>query len=99
MTGPGLLAAAYVALLAGVEDAEDAVQIAEARVGTLLGRLDRAPDEDRQELARLFAEVAREDADPAHKAIASGLLARVSEERHEGGVDDEGAARGSADRS
>lgn len=75
-----VLAAAYTALLGSIELADeetvghdDAVKITEAWKGTLLRRLDQAPDEDRQELIRLFRETAREETDPAHKAFASGF--------------------------
>jgi hypothetical protein len=79
VTRSQVLAAAYVALLGGIEPAgedtidDDAVKITEAWTGTLLRRLDQAPDEDRRELIRLFRETAREETDPAHKAFASGF--------------------------
>jgi hypothetical protein len=73
-----VLAAAYMALLGSIElaeadtvDDDDAVRITEAWTGTLLRRMDQAPDEDREELVRLFREAAREETDPAHKAFAS----------------------------
>jgi hypothetical protein len=80
VTRSQVLAAAYMALLGGIElvgedtvDDDDAVEITEAWTGTLLRRMDQAPDEDRQELIRLFREAAREETDPAHKAFASGF--------------------------
>ncbi|MER5340534.1 hypothetical protein [Streptomyces mirabilis] len=75
-----VLAAAYMAVLGSIEladedtvDDDEAVKITEAWTGTLLRRLDQAPDEDRQELIHLFREAAREETDPAHKAFASGF--------------------------
>jgi hypothetical protein len=75
-----VLASAYMALLGSIEladedtvDDDDALKIAEAWTGTLLRRMDQAPDEDRQELIRLFREAACAETDPAHKAFASSF--------------------------
>ncbi|GAA3132798.1 hypothetical protein [Streptomyces echinatus] len=75
-----LLAAAYVALLGSIElaeadliDDEHAARITEAWTGTLRRRLEPVPDEDRQELVRLFRQVAREESDPGGKAFAAGF--------------------------
>jgi len=75
-----VLASAYVALLGSIEPADEdtvgddnALKIAEAWTGTLLRRIDRAPDEDRQELIRLFREAACAETDPAHMGFASGF--------------------------
>jgi hypothetical protein len=80
VTRSQVLVAAYLALLGSIEladedtvDEDAAVRITEARTGTLLRRLDEAPDEDRQELIRLFREAAREETDSAHKAFAFGF--------------------------
>ncbi|MGW1749947.1 hypothetical protein ACWCRD_30895 [Streptomyces sp. NPDC002092] len=80
VTRSHVLAAAYTALLGSIEladektvDDDDAVKIIEAWTGTLLRRLNQAPNEDRQELIRLFREAAREETDPAHKAFAAGF--------------------------
>ncbi|MFH9404624.1 hypothetical protein ACH4JS_33390 [Streptomyces sp. NPDC017638] len=80
VTRSQMLAATYIALLGSIELADEdtvgvdgAVKITEAWTGTLLRRMERAPDEDRQELIRLFREAAREETDPAHKAFASGF--------------------------
>ncbi|MFF4545973.1 hypothetical protein ACFY1J_17280 [Streptomyces sp. NPDC001406] len=75
-----VLAAAYAALLGSIEladedtvDDDDAVKITEAWTGTLLRRMGQAPDEDRQELIRLFREAACEETDSAYMAFASGF--------------------------
>ncbi|WP_327313112.1 hypothetical protein [Streptomyces sp. NBC_01235] len=80
VTRPQVLAAAYMALLGSIApagedtvDDDDAVKITEAWTGTLLRRMNQAPDEDRHELIRLFREAAREETDPAHQAFASGF--------------------------
>ncbi|TXJ85961.1 hypothetical protein E2C11_04090 [Streptomyces lavendulae] len=78
MSGPQVLATAYLALYRDLELADedtvtddDAVDITEAWAGALLRRLEQAPDEDRQELIRLFREAAREETDPALRTFAS----------------------------
>ncbi|MBL1103889.1 hypothetical protein JK361_04585 [Streptomyces sp. 5-8] len=75
-----VLTAAYLALLGSIESAgedtvddDDAVEITEASTGTLLRRLDQAPDEDRRELIRLFREAARDETDPDLKSFATGF--------------------------
>ncbi|NEA63824.1 hypothetical protein [Streptomyces sp. SID12488] len=80
VTRSQVLVAAYLALLGSIEladedtvDEDAAVKITEAWTGTLLRRLDEAPDEDRQELVRLFREAAREETNSAHKTFASGF--------------------------
>ncbi|MFJ3310682.1 hypothetical protein ACIPSA_48590 [Streptomyces sp. NPDC086549] len=80
VTRAQVLAAAYMTLLGSIElaaadtvDDDEAVKITEAWTATLLRRLDRAPDEDRQELIHLFREAADEEVDPTHKAFASGF--------------------------
>ncbi|MFE1911587.1 hypothetical protein [Streptomyces anandii] len=80
ITPAHVLAAAYMSLLATLKLADEdtiahdvAVKITGAWTGTLLRRLDQAPDEDRQELIRLFREAADEETDPVHKAFPSGF--------------------------
>ncbi|MFF7241477.1 hypothetical protein [Streptomyces collinus] len=80
VTRSQVLVAAFMALLGSIEladedtvDDDDAVRITEAWAGTLLRRLERAPDEDRRELIRLFREAAREETDPAYRAFAAGF--------------------------
>ncbi|MFJ3716277.1 hypothetical protein [Streptomyces sp. NPDC090057] len=87
-----VLAAAYMALIGSITtaeadtvDADDAVEITEAWTGTLLRRLKQAPDEDRQELIRLF----REKTGSAYTVFTSdfpefiGLAVRAAERRPE----------------
>jgi hypothetical protein len=76
LTSTQVLAAAYVALLGSLELADentveddDAVKITRAWTENLLRRLDEAPVEDRQELIRLFHEVAYEETDPTYKEV------------------------------
>ncbi|WP_371669670.1 hypothetical protein OG985_19615 [Streptomyces sp. NBC_00289] len=80
VTRSQVLAATYMALLGSIEladadtvDEDDAVKITEGWTGTLLRRLDQAPDEDRQELIHLFRQASDEETAPAHKAFASGF--------------------------
>ncbi|MFC9281490.1 hypothetical protein [Streptomyces collinus] len=80
VTRSQVLAAAFMALLGNLDladehtvDDDDAVKITEAWVGTLLRRLEQAPDEDRRELIRLFREAAREETDPSYRTFASGF--------------------------
>ncbi|MCX4760013.1 hypothetical protein OG562_03200 [Streptomyces sp. NBC_01275] len=80
VTRSQVLAAAYTALLGSIAladedtvDDDDAVKITEAWTGTLLRRMNQAPDADRHELIRLFREAACKETDPAHKAFASSF--------------------------
>ncbi|GAA0598457.1 hypothetical protein GCM10010394_30030 [Streptomyces crystallinus] len=80
-----ILAAAYLALLGSIEladkdtvDKDHATEITSAWTGTLLRRLDQAPAEDRQELVRLFRQAAREETNPAHRALASSFTGTIA---------------------